>query len=72
MVMWKFRPIAASVFRSTTERQNICDVMKVESRHGNFEAGAIEGIGAASRYLANHFPKHGARRNEPRDAPVVT
>jgi uncharacterized membrane protein len=49
---------------SATEWQNICDMMEVEFKRRNFEAGVIEGIEAVSRHLAKHSPKHGAGRNE--------
>jgi len=51
--------------------QKICAAMETDFKAGNFEAGVIRGIGAVSRELAAHFPKHGAGRNELPDAPVV-
>jgi uncharacterized membrane protein len=53
------------------EWEKICRMMEAEFAKGNFEAGVIKGIGAVSRHLAKHFPKHGAGRNELPDAPVV-
>jgi uncharacterized membrane protein len=51
--------------------EKICTAMETDFKAGNFEAGVIKGIGAVSRELAAHFPKHGAGRNELPDAPVV-
>jgi uncharacterized membrane protein len=51
--------------------QKICADMEAEFRTGNFESGAIKGIEAVSRQLANYFPADGAGRNELPDAPVV-
>jgi len=51
--------------------EKICTAMETDFKAGNFEAGVIRGIGAVSRELAAHFPKHGAGRNELPDAPVV-
>jgi uncharacterized membrane protein len=53
------------------EWENICRAMEAEFGKGNFEAGVLKGIGAVSRHLAKHFPKHGAGANELPDAPVV-
>jgi uncharacterized membrane protein len=51
--------------------ENICSDMEADFRSGNFEAGVINGIKAASQQLARHFPKHEAGVNELPDAPVV-
>jgi uncharacterized membrane protein len=51
--------------------EKICKEMKTDFKAGNFEAGAIWGIGAVSKQLAAHFPKHGGGKNELSDAPVV-
>jgi len=51
--------------------QKICAAMERDFSAGNFEAGAIKGIAAASRALAAHFPKHGRNPNELPDKPVV-
>jgi uncharacterized membrane protein len=51
--------------------QKICKAMETDFKAGNFEAGAIRGIGAVSKQLAAHFPKAGAGPNELPDAPVV-
>jgi uncharacterized membrane protein len=53
------------------EWENICRAMEVEFGKGNFEAGVITGIEAATRHLVKHFPKHGGGSNELPDAPVV-
>ena len=56
----------------TAEWQNICTMMEAEFGRGDFEAGVLKGIGAVSRQLATHFPKHGSGDdNELPDAPVV-
>jgi uncharacterized membrane protein YgcG len=51
--------------------EEICRSMETDFKVGNFESGVIKGIGAVSRQLAAHFPKHGAGPNELPDAPVV-
>jgi uncharacterized membrane protein len=51
--------------------ENICAAMEAEFRQGRFESGVVNGIGAISRQLAQHFPKEGAGPNELPDAPVV-
>jgi uncharacterized membrane protein len=51
--------------------QKICAVMETDFKAGNFEAGAIRGIGAVSKQLAAHFPPQPDERNELPDAPVV-
>jgi uncharacterized membrane protein len=51
--------------------KKICADMETDFKAGNFEAGVIRGIGAVSRQLAAHFPKHGDGKNELPDAPVV-
>jgi uncharacterized membrane protein len=51
--------------------EKICKAMESDFKAGNFAGGIIKGIGAVSRQLAVHFPKHGAGRNELPDAPVV-
>jgi uncharacterized membrane protein len=45
--------------------------METDFKAGNFAGGVIKGIGAVSRHLAAHFPRHGAGPNELPDAPVV-
>src|ERR1700736_4475864 len=50
--------------------QKICTAMETDFKAGNFEAGVIRGIGAVSRELAAHFPKHVAGPNELPDQPV--
>jgi uncharacterized membrane protein len=51
--------------------EKICADMQTDFKAGKFERGVIGGIGAVSRQLAAHFPKHGAGPNELPDAPVV-
>jgi uncharacterized membrane protein len=51
--------------------ETICRAMETDFRAGHFERGVIAGITAVTRYLAKHFPKHGAGANELPDAPVV-
>src|SRR5215831_16963460 len=51
--------------------QDICRVMEMDFRAGQFEAGAIKGIEAVSRELAKHFPPQGEPRNELPDRPIV-
>jgi uncharacterized membrane protein len=51
--------------------EKICRAMETDFKAGNFEAGAIRGIGAVSKQLATYFPKTGAGPNELPDAPVV-
>ena len=51
--------------------QKICAAMETDFKAGNFEAGAIRGIGAVSKQLAAHFPKAGVGPNELPDSPVV-
>ena len=51
--------------------QKVCAAMETDFKAGNFEAGAIRGIGAVSKQLAAHFPKAGVGPNELPDAPVV-
>jgi uncharacterized membrane protein len=51
--------------------ENICAAMEAEFRQGRFESGVVNGIGAISQQLAQHFPKEGAGPNELPDAPVV-
>jgi uncharacterized membrane protein YgcG len=51
--------------------RTICATMEAEFKQGRFEAGAVTGIEAISRQLAEHFPKQGAGLNELPDAPVV-
>ena len=52
--------------------QEICDAMRARFAAGEFEAGALQGIAAASRLVAAHFPaRPGRGRNELPDRPVV-
>ena len=63
------RGIDAKVGAEGWER--ICRAMEAEFRSGEFERGVINGIVAASRELAKHFPPGGPHPNELPDAPVV-
>ena len=49
----------------------ICRNMEAQFGTGAYEAGAVSGIDGVTRYLAEHFPKHGAGKNELPDEPVV-
>jgi uncharacterized membrane protein len=51
--------------------EKICAAMESDFKAGKFESGAIRGIQAVSRQLAQHFPAHGKGPNELPDAPVV-
>jgi uncharacterized membrane protein len=51
--------------------QKICKTMEDDFKAGDFAGGVIKGIGAVSRELAAHFPRHGANPNELPDKPVV-
>lgn len=44
---------------SASEWQQVCAVMERELRAGRFEAAAVEGVQAAGRILAQHFPPRG-------------
>ena len=63
------RGIDAKVTAGGWER--ICAAMESDFKAGKFESGAIRGIQAVSRQLAQHFPPHGKGPNELPDAPVV-
>jgi uncharacterized membrane protein len=63
------RGIDAKVTAGGWER--ICAAMESDFKAGKFESGAIRGIQAVSRQLAQHFPAHGKGPNELPDAPVV-
>jgi uncharacterized membrane protein len=58
-------------FVTAAEWEQICTIMEIEFRRGNFEAGVVSGIDAVSRHLMKHFPKRGAGRNELQDTPAV-
>ena len=51
--------------------QRICTAMEQAFRAGNFEAGAVAGVAAVGRVLAEHFPAQGENPDELPDAPVV-
>ena len=51
--------------------ETICRAIEQAFGRGDYEAGALAGIGAVTKHLAAHFPREGASRNELPDAPVV-
>jgi uncharacterized membrane protein len=51
--------------------QSICAQMEIAFGEGRYSEGAVAGIQAISRLLADHFPSSGARANEIPDKPVV-
>lgn len=51
--------------------ESICRVMEQAFAEGHFEQGALEGIRAVTRLLAQHFPATSERGNELSDRPVV-
>lgn len=54
------------------EWRAVCDAMRDCFARGDYEHGAIEGIGAVNRLVARHFPAApGGGRNELPDRPVV-
>ena len=64
------RGIAAKV--GEAEWKSIVTQMQQRFTAGEFERGAVEGVGAANDILARHFPADGApRANELPDRPVV-
>jgi uncharacterized membrane protein len=56
-----------------TEWQSIVNDMRARFRAGEFEAGALAGVGAVGEVLARHFPLRAGDRNpdELPDAPTV-
>jgi len=64
------RGIAAKV--GEAEWKSIVTQMQQRFTAGEFERGAVEGVGAVNDILARHFPADGApRANELPDRPVV-
>jgi uncharacterized membrane protein len=63
------RGISARV--SESEWRGICAAMEAHFRARRFEAGALEGIRAASDLLARHFPADARNPNELPDRPVL-
>lgn len=51
--------------------QRICAAMEQAFRAGQFEQGALEGVQAVGRVLAEHFPPRGENPDELANAPVV-
>ncbi|CAD5378632.1 TLP18.3, Psb32 and MOLO-1 founding protein of phosphatase [Pseudomonas sp. OF001] len=63
------RGIHAQVGASAWEE--ICLAMEQAFRLGRFEEGALEGIRAVTRLMAQHFPATAGGRNELPDQPVL-
>jgi uncharacterized membrane protein len=64
------RGIAARVAQG--EWQALCDRMRDRFAGGDYERGAVEGVGAVSAIVARHFPAGGsAQANELPDRPVL-
>jgi uncharacterized membrane protein len=53
------------------EWELICRNMESAFRHGDYEKGAIAGIGAVTAHLARHFPAAAGDRNELLDRAVL-
>jgi uncharacterized membrane protein len=54
------------------EWRTICEAMQERFARGEYEAGALDGIAAASALMARHFPAGAApRRDELPDRPVM-
>ena len=54
------------------EWARICHAMEVEFAAGRFEQGALQGIGAVSRLLGQHFPERDTEPpNDLPDSPVI-
>ena len=51
--------------------ERICREMESDFRAGNFERGAIKGVEAVSRELAQHYPPAAGGMNELPDQPVL-
>jgi uncharacterized membrane protein len=51
--------------------QVICHAMESAFREGRFEEGAIDGITAINKLLAQHFPRRTVGPNELPDQPIV-
>jgi uncharacterized membrane protein len=51
--------------------EKICHDMEDDFRHGQFEAGVINGVRSVSRELAKYFPPDPSGRNEQPDKPIV-
>jgi uncharacterized membrane protein len=51
--------------------EKICRDMEADFAQGQFETGAVKGIGAVSRELAKYFPPSGPHPNELPDKPIV-
>lgn len=63
------RGIAARVDASAWER--VAQAMEAEFRQGEFERGALTGIGQVGALLAAHFPPTAHRPDELADRPVI-
>lgn len=62
------RGVAAKVGKP--EWEAICRRMEKAFRHGDFVAGVLQGIEAATSLLAIHFPPHGGQRDELPNRPI--
>ncbi|HEY1629023.1 MAG TPA: TPM domain-containing protein [Tepidisphaeraceae bacterium] len=63
------RGIAAKI--SESQWKSICIQMQTRFAAREFERGAIDGIEAVSKLLAQHFPPVGGKANELPDRPVL-
>lgn len=63
------RGINGKVGEATWRR--VCAAMEEEFRAGRFETGALKGIEAVGRVLAEHFPAPADNPDELSDSPVV-
>jgi uncharacterized membrane protein len=51
--------------------QAICHAMESAFREGRFEDGALDGIAAINKLLAQHLPRRATGPNELPDQPIV-
>ncbi len=49
----------------------ICQQMQTAFKQKNYESGALEGLGAVTQQLVQHFPSGGENGNELPDKPVL-
>lgn len=52
------------------EWERICHAMELKFRHGDFEAGVLQGIAEISAHLHAHFPDGGTSTKTPAKKPV--
>lgn len=55
----------------TPEWETICRAIESAFKAGNYEAGVIGGIHAATQHMLKYFPAGGANPNELSDKPVI-